>query len=267
MRAHARILLSVLLATLGAAFAIDVEPQPLEPFVGQPIEATRLTPTSATLLVTTDIDLACVVVFGTDERFGHLALDLDMGGAAHRDHAVHMRGLEPDTEYVFRLQGSSPDGSFYVSEVYRFRTPPAEDDGRAWRNVATVEQGARVVEASSEFGSGFAAERAIDGAPTTEWSSRGDGDDAFLTIELAEPVAFVGFGVWSRTMGTSAEIQRFEVETETGNVYGPFDLATASQSEAFEAMGEAQRFTVRVLASTGGNTGLIEFAVFVEDER
>lgn len=265
MRPFAPILLTLLLMVTATAFAIDLEPQPLEPLVAHPIEATSLTPTSARLLVTTDVDLACVVVFGTDERFGRLALDLDMGGAAHRDHEVHLRGLEPDTEYVFRMQGSAPDGSFYVSEVYRFRTPPAEDDARAWRNVATLEHGARVVEASSAFGAAFAAEHAIDGSPTTAWSSRGDGDEAFLTIALPESVAFVGFGVWSRTMGSSAEIRRFQVETDTGEVFGPFDLATVDRSVTFEASGEARRFTFRVLASTGGNTGLLEFAVFVPD--
>lgn len=262
MRRHQIILLASVLILLGHAVAIDVEPRPLEPLVPHPIEATDLTPTTATLHVTTDVDLACVVVFGTDERFGRLALDLDMGGAAHRDHAVQLRGLEPDTEYVFRMQGSAPDGSFYVSEVYRFRTLPAEADDRGWFNVATVERGARVVEASSEFGAAFAAEHAIDGSATTAWSSRGDGDAAYLTIELTERVAFVGFAVWSRTMGTSAEIRRFEIETETGDVYGPYELASAEHSVTFEATGEARRFTLRVLESTGGNTGLLEFAVF-----
>jgi hypothetical protein len=262
MRPHATILTIGALAWLGLVFAIDVEPLPLEPLVAHAIEASGITPTTATLLVTTDIDLACVVVFGTDERFGRLALDLDMGGAAHRDHEVHLRGLDPDTEYVFRLQGSAADGSFYVSQVYRFRTPSAADEGRSWRNVATVERGARVVAASSEFGAAFAAVHAIDGNPTTEWSSRGDGDAAYLTIELPERVAFVGFGVWSRTMGASAEIRRFEIETETGDVYGPYELASAETSVTFEATGEARRFTLRVLGSTGGNTGLLEFAVF-----
>ncbi len=257
--------------TLLMAWVAHAEPlvaEPLEPLVPHAIGVSELTPTSATLRVTTLVDLACVVVFGHDERFGGLALDLDMGGAAHRDHEVVMRGLEPDTTYVFRMQGSAPDGTFYASTVYSFRTPPADpDDDRRWRNVATTEAGARVVEASSEFGAAFAAERAIDGMASSEWSSRGDGDEAFLTIELPERVAFAGFGVWSRTMGSSAEILRFEVETESGAVYGPFELPSARERFVFEAEGEGQRFTLRVLASTGGNTGLVEFAVFVEADE
>ena len=135
MRPHATILTIGALAWLGLVFAIDVEPQPLEPLVAHPIEASGITPTTATFLVTTD-------------------------------------------------------------------------------------------------------------------------------IELPERVAFVGFGVWSRTMGASAEIRRFEIETETGDVYGPYELASAETSVTFEATGEARRFTLRVLESTGGNTGLLEFAVF-----
>ncbi len=264
----ARATLLALIAFLATASVLagGLVSQPLEPLVEQPIAMTDVGPTSASLLVTTDVDLACVVVFGTDTDFGGLALDLDMGGAAHRDHRVALRGLEPDTEYVFRMQGSAPDGTFYASEVYAFRTLPAAADDRAWRNVATVDAGARVVEASSEFGAAFAAERAIDGSATTEWSSRGDGDEAFITVELAERVAFAGFGVWSRTMGSSAEIRRFEVVTEAGDVYGPFEIDGAAERFVFDATGEAQTFTLRVLDSTGGNTGLIEFAVYVEND-
>ncbi len=260
------VLAGAALASSAAASASPLVAQPLEPLVAHVLEVSDVSPTSATLRVTTDVDLACVVVFGRDTRFGSLALDLDMGSAAHRDHVVTMRGLEPDTEYVFRMQGSAADGTFYASEVYSFRTAPAAAvDRPAWRNVATSDAGARVVDASSEFGSSFAAERAIDGSSATEWSSRGDGDAAFLTVELPERVDFVGFGVWSRTMGSSAEIRRFVVETEAGDVFGPFDLASAAERSTYPAEGAAQRFTLRVLESTGGNTGLIEFAVYVDE--
>lgn len=258
---------SLLLLVVSWGAAAGLVSAPLEPLLDAPIEMHDVGATSARLRVTTAVDLACVVVFGTDRRFGGLALDLDMGGAAHRDHHVLLVGLEPDTEYVYRMQGSAPDGSFYASEVYTFRTLPAAVDERAWRNVATLDAGARVVEASSAFGAAFAPEHALDGAADTAWSSRGDGDDAFLTIELPEPVEFVGFGAWSRTMGTSAEIFSYEVVTETGAVFGPFELDAATRRFDVEASGVAQRFTFRVVSSSGGNTGLVEFAVFVADDR
>jgi hypothetical protein len=260
--------LAALLAALLSADALaqSLVSLPIEDVIAEPIAPSAITSTSATLEVDTEIDLACVVVFGTDERFGALALDMDMGGGAHRDHLVIMRGLEPDTEYVYRLQGSDAEGNFYASEVMRFRTLPADDAPELGVNVATLEAGAVVVAASSEFGDAFVAEHAIDGDARSEWSSRGDGDDAFITVRLAESVDVTGFGLWTRTMGTSAQIERFEVENEHGEVFGPYDLPDAGGTHAFAASGRGQEFTFRVVASSGGNTGAVEVAVFTRPE-
>ena len=255
---------SVLIAVLAFATAAaqPLVSLPIEDVVDGPIAMTDVTATSATLVVTTALDLACVVVFGTDEGFGQLALDADMGGGSHRDHQVFLRGLEPDTEYVYRLQGSAPDGRFFASEVLRFRTAPAEAGASLGVDVATAEAGATVVAASSEFGDAFAAANAIDGDPRSEWSSRGDGDGAFITVRLREPVEVTGFGFWTRTMGSSAQIERFEVVNEHGEVFGPFDVPDAGSTHDFPASGRGQEFTFRVLASSGGNTGAVEVAVY-----
>ena len=262
-----RLLTALAMALLAAsALAQPLVSLPIEDVIKEPIELSEITSTSATLEVYTEIDLACVVVFGTDEGFGSLALDMDMGGGAHRDHLVIMRGLQPDTEYVYRLQGSDAAGNFYASEVMRFRTPPAQDEPDVGVNVATLEAGAVVVAASSEFGAAFAAEHAIDGDARSEWSSRGDGDDAFITVRLRESVDVTGFGLWTRTMGASAQIERFEVENEHGEVFGPFELPDAGATHAFAASGRGQEFTFRVVASSGGNTGAVELAVFTRPE-
>jgi hypothetical protein len=249
-----------------AALALTAAAQPLlslpvEDVIDGPIAMHAVTATSATLVITTTIDLACVVVFGVDENFGQLGLDADMGGGAHRDHQVFLRGLEPDTEYLYRLQGSGPDGTFYASRVLRFRTATAEAGLRLGVDVATADAGATVV-ASSEFGGAFAATNAIDGDPRSEWSSRGEGDAAFLTVRLREPVEVTGFGLWTRTMGSSAQIERFEVVNEFGEVFGPFEVPDAATAHDFAASGRGQEFTFRVLASTGGNTGVVEVAVY-----
>ncbi|MFO8150591.1 MAG: hypothetical protein R6T93_09855 [Trueperaceae bacterium] len=133
----------VLSAALLLAFAAaqPLVSLPIEDVVGGPIAMSEVTPTSATLLVSTHVDLACVVVFGTDDGFGQLALDADMGGGAHRDHRVSLRGLQPDTEYLYRLQGSDPEGTFYASEVLRFRTPPADGGPSLGVDVATTAAG------------------------------------------------------------------------------------------------------------------------------
>jgi len=241
--------------------------QPIEPILAGPLELGELTPQSATLNITTNRDVACVVVFGTDPGFGQLALDQQMGSSAHRDHRVIMRGLQPDTEYVYRLQGSDPDGTFYASSTLRFRTPPPEPQADLGTNVARVELGARIVDVSSNFGGGdnassFGANHAIDGDTGTEWSSAGDGDQAFITVELPQAVEVSGFGLWTRTMGTSAQIARFEVENEAGEIFGPFAITDASQLYGFPATGRGQRFTFRVVESSGGNTGVVEIGVF-----
>lgn len=256
--------LTALLA-MGLLVTVQAQPltsHPIEPLLESPVGVTDVTAASATLAVTTTLDLACVVVYGKDESFGQLALDQDMGGGAHREHFVILRGLEPDTEYLYRLQGSDASGVFYASSVLSFRTPSAPASADLGENVVTLAAGARVLEVSSEFSDSFRAEHALDGDPETEWSSRADGDDAFLTVELPEAVEVSGFGLWTRTMGSSAEIRRFEVENEAGDVYGPFELPDAAGMHSFPASGRGQRFTFRVLDSSGGNTGIVELAVF-----
>lgn len=264
MRTFARSALIVAAALVAAAaYAQPLVSLPVDDVLDAPIELADVTSASATLEVTSTIDLACLVVFGTDDSFGNLALDVDMGAGAHSDHRVLMRGLEPDTAYVYRLQGSDPQGNFYASEVMHFRTPPASgDEASLGVNVATVAAGAEVVEASSEFGSAFTADRAIDGDATSEWSSRGDGDEAFITVRLSEPVEVTGFGLWTRTMGSTAQIERFEVVNEDGEVFGPFEVPDAATEHAFPADGRGQVFTFRVVSSSGGNTGAVEVAVY-----
>ena len=243
----------------------------IEPILERPLAITNLTARAATLKVTTRRDVACVVVFGTDVTFGQIAFDQQMGNSAHRGHLVVMRGLTPDTEYVYRLQGSAPDGTFFASDTLRFRTLPAEAQTDLGANVARAEIGARIVDVSSNFGgdnaSSFGANNAIDGDNGTEWSTAGDGNQAFIIVELPQTVEVSGFGLWTRTMGASAQIGRFEVENEAGEIFGPFTISDANQLYAFPARGQGQRFTFRVLESSGGNTGVVEIGIFTRDTQ
>jgi len=133
---------------------------------------------AAILEVDTSIDVACSVVYGTDESFGLIAVDSDMDGGAHADHHPVMGGLEPETTYLYRLQGTAPDGTLYVSEVMSFDTPAAAEGPD---NLAL---GATITGVSSEWSDAFTAENAFDGDPTTEWSTASDGDDAWVEIDL-----------------------------------------------------------------------------------
>jgi hypothetical protein len=264
-RARPFVLLAAAVLLWGAAAAQPLVALPLEDILAGPIELSGLTSGSVTLLIDTTIDVACVVVFGTDEGFGSLALDETMDDGAHRDHRVVLRGLEPETDYVYRLQGSDPQGNFYVSETLAFRTPSAPPGADLGANVATLARGARILAVSSEFSDAWGATRAIDGQPNTAWSSQGDGDDAFITIELPTEVQVSGFGLWTRTMVSSAQIITFQVTTPAGQVFGPFEVPDASMLYAFPAEAFDRRFTFEVLSSSGGNTGAVEVAVFVRD--
>jgi len=211
--------------------------------------------TAATLRVTTNQDAVCAVAYGIDGPFGAIATDTDMGaGGGHDDHSALMTGLEPETEYQYRLQGVAADGLLYQSEVFTFTTPAASISGLG-PNAAS---GATVVEASSEFSPAFAASNAIDGDLATEWSSAGDGDNAFITIDLGEPTAVVAVGFRTRSMGDGSAItSTFTVDVD-GESFGPFPAGDAPTEVAFEG----RILTYRVATSSGGNTGAIEVEAF-----
>lgn len=220
---------------------------------------------SANVRVVTTISVVCAVVFGTDESYGGISTDPDMGGAAHTDHHAPLRGLEPDTVYHYRLQGTGLDGTLYASDDLTFRTA-AGDPAQTTRgpNLASAAEGASVREASSVFGGSAAwkAENAIDGDPSTEWSSNGDGDDAFITVELRDETQLTAVGLWSRTMGSSAEIVQFQVMTDRGETLGPFALDDANGLHTFDIMAVARWLRFEVVSSSGGNTGVVEVAAY-----
>jgi len=241
--------------------------EPLDEVLSGPIEIVELTSNGAAVQVTTDVDMVCSVVYGLDDSYGSQTTDPGMGELAHRQHFAPMRGLQPDTEYHYRVQGTATDGTIYASEDLTFRTLPEDDQaaGDNRLNVASANAGARVVDISSEFSATWSGANAIDDDAETEWSSAGDGDGAFITIELAEVYELSGIGLWTRTMGASAQISSFQVVTEDGTVLGPFDVPDATQMHVFPVTVAAQELRFEVLASSGGNTGAVELAAFTGD--
>lgn len=228
-------------------------------FEQAPVVVPDISGTSATLQVSTDLEMACAVVFGTDERLGDgIATDADMGGGAHNDHEAVMRGLEPDTEYYYRVQGSGADGNLYRSQLMTFTTPPAEVVETPGENVAV---GAEVVTVSSEFSESFAVDNAVDGDPATEWSSDGDGDDASVTIDLGRQVEVVGLALRSRSMsdGTSV-VETFTVTVDDDQTYGPFEAGTTFTVAEADFTGQVLRIDAD--QTTGGNTGAAEVEVY-----
>ncbi len=221
---------------------------------------------SASLPIRTSVPVACTIVYGKTPAFGSLTLDQDMAGGTHSDHNPLLTGLEPETTYYFRVQGVDDDGVLYVSETMTFTTPPQET--RTTQNLAAPENGARITGFSSAFGGAGENERwgassAFDDNPNTEWSSAGDGDQAWIEVELAARARInsVQFQTRSMTDGSAITLA-FTISTEDGSVLGPFELDDASQPYTFDVSFEAQTLRFDLLETTGGNTGVVDIAVF-----
>jgi hypothetical protein len=250
---------------VGAETTYDLRPIE-EVSASGPPQIIDITATDAVLLFESSVPLACSVVYGTTTAYGQIAVDQDMNGGAHTDHHPLLLELEPDTEYHYRVQGSAPDGTLYISNDTTFRTLPAEEKTEI--NLASVDEGARIIAVSSNFGGAandetWGADGAIDGNRGTAWSSSGDGNEAFVEIELAQPAKVYAVEVWTRSMSDgTAQIFDFTLTTDTGEVLGPFTLKDAAQAYRFEVDFVARSIRLDVVDSSGGNTGLIELAVY-----
>ena len=158
--------------------------------------------------VTTTEPMICAIIWGETEQLGNLNNSLAMNGTGIVDHDVFLPGAEPGRTYYFQVQGSTADGTLYRSETATFTIPAVETTPP----VDTVDRGdnlalgATVVDVSSEFSDGFAALNAIDDSGTTEWSSDGDGDEAFITLDLGELRDIGGVEFITRSMPDGSAI-------------------------------------------------------------
>ncbi|MDP2098389.1 MAG: discoidin domain-containing protein [Methylobacter sp.] len=231
------------------------------------LQVTPLDAQTAEIVFRSTIPIICSVVYGTTPDFGQLATNPNMMVSASLDHQLQLTDLQANTEYFYRIQSIDTQGTLYFSETRSFVADAEVADKSV--NIASLAQGARVVAVSSQFGGGdydnnWGANKALDGLASTAWSSMGDGDNAFIEIELTEPQLIGQLGVWSRSMSDgSARIQTFTITLDSGETKGPFVLPDAQQMHYFELNRSAQRIRFAVETSTGGNTGLIEFAAFL----
>ncbi len=269
MKKNVIIILVLVFALAACSTAPDSagEIRPLEEaYANNAPQMTEITATDAVLRFESDPPLACSVVYGRTPEFGQLSVDTDMDGGAHTDHHPVLAGLEADTEYYYRLQGTAPDGTIYRSEMMTFRTLPQDENAAA--NLASLESGATVTDVSSNFGGAandeaWGANNALDGNRATAWSSAGDGDDAYIEIEFPQPAQLTAVEVWTRAMSDSTAITlSFTITTDSGETFGPFTLADAEEAYRFEIDTVATALRFDVEESTGGNTGLVEFAAY-----
>ena len=221
---------------------------------------------TANLPIHTSIPVACTIVYGTTPEFGSLSLDQDMEGGTHSDHSPILSGLESETEYYYRVQGVDDNGVVYLSDVMTFTTPIYED--KETENLASPAMGSEILGSSSAFGGADVLDRwgagsAFDDNPNTEWSSAGDGNDAWIEVELAQRARVDSVEFFSRSMSDgSAVTLAFTITGDDGQIYGPFELPDANSSYSFDVAIEAETLRFDLMDTTGGNTGVVDIAVY-----
>ena len=213
----------------------------------------------AVLRMNTTIDVACAVAFGPTQDLGSLATDTDMAGGGHSAHQPLLRGLTPGVTYWYRVAAIAPDGSLYRSDLMQF-TYTGEDVEAVEPPAPNVAVGATVTAVSSEYSDAYAGANAVDGSTSTEWSSAGDGDDAFIVIDLGDFYVIQGVGFRTRSMTDGTSVTTSFTVTVDGTTYGPFDAGPGLSVGLVEVTGRIVRFDVET--STGGNTGAIEVEVY-----
>ena len=250
-------------------------PNPTLVFDGGPLQGIPASPMATFVLVRVPVDGATSVhTHPGPELIYQLSGKIDYQNALIGTKLMNPREIEgiPPGVSVQKRNSYEEDAEFLswflVDRSQPFASPAAFDRPPALgENLASAEQGARIAGVSSNYGSGanyssFGADKALDGDPTTAWSSNGDGGDAWLEIELPSETRVTYLGFWSRTMGDSAEIFSFRVVTDRGEVVGPFTLAGADGMHYFETdiAGKSLRF--EAVNTSGGNTGAVEIEVY-----
>lgn len=231
-------------------------------------EVDEFDPSRAIFRVRTTEPSICAIVWGETESLGMFNNSLAMNGTGIVDHDVFLPGALPGETYFFQVQGSTADGTLYQSELDTF-TVPGVDAGVATDSTAATDLGenlalsASITDVSSEFSDAWVAANAIDDDLSTEWSTSGDGDDAFITIDLGSPRDIGGVEFITRSMADGTAITTtYWVTVDDGNQLGPFAAGTPSETnfQPIEAVGQVLRFEAQ--DTTGGNTGAVEIRVF-----
>ncbi|MDW3221019.1 MAG: discoidin domain-containing protein [Acidimicrobiales bacterium] len=247
----------LLLAGCGNGTDDTASIQPIEAILDSDIDiAVDPSGTTATLSVDTNIPVACAVIYGTDDTYGSIAVDNDMQGGAHHNHGPLLTGLEPDTEYQYVLQGSDAAGTIYRSDPMTFRTPPAADNAFG-TNIAPT---GTVTDVSSEFSDEFTATNAVDGDLGTEWSTDGDGDNAYIEIDLGRPQPITAIAFRTRQMTDGTAITDTFTVTIDDQTFGPY--AAGTEPAVLNQPITAQIVRVDADQTTGGNTGATEIEIY-----
>lgn len=227
-------------------------------------EADPADPSRGIFRVETTEPMICAIVWGPDEDFGRFNNSLAMNGTGIVDHDVFLPDVEPGREYRFVVQGTTADGTLYRSDVGTFSfDADLAAPGTSVPVGDNLADGATIADASSEFSEGFAATHAIDGDPTTEWATAGDGDDGFVVVDLGDDRRIGEVEFLTRTMADgSATTLTYTVTVDDGEPSGPFPASTVARPEVHPVNVTGRRVRFDVESSTGGNVGASEIRLY-----
>ncbi len=260
-------LVLTLVACSGAADGGDVDVLPFQEVQASEFvfELDPTNPSRGIFRVDTTEPMICAIVWGEDESLGNFNNSLNMAGTGIIEHDVFLPGAEPGVEYMFVVQGTTAEGTLYRSEMGTFVLPEPEVANTEMDDRENMALGATVSSVSSEFSDGFAASNAVDGDLATEWSSAGDGDQAFITLDLGAPQEAFGFQFLTRSMTDwTAVTDTYTVTVDDTETLGPFPAGNPADPQTSDASTTGQVFTFAVEASTGGNTGAVEVRILAD---
>jgi hypothetical protein len=214
---------------------------------------------SAVLQLETGPPTVCAIAYGRTASLGSIADDPDMGGTAITHHTVILSGLAPGATYRFRLTATDAQGIvFQTKQLGTFTTPRSV--GALGPDIAV---GAKVVAVSSQWSSAFKAANAFDGNLSSEWASAGDGNRAFITIDLGRDREIGGVSFITREMSDGSSITRtFAVVVDGGRRYGPFPAGNLADPRIARVSFTGRLLRFDVVTSSGGNTGASEIEVY-----
>lgn len=232
-------------------------------------ELISITSDSATIRFDTGVPTVCNAPFGETSEYGEVAT-IPMLSGATLDHVLTFSGLIPGTTYHYQIIATDNQGNVYRSiEDFTFTTESEpETSSLEDTNWLSLDSGAVVIDVSSNFGGAsntqtWGAESALDGKQSTVWSSNGDGDDAYIVVQLQQPISITKIVVQTRAMANdTAQIFSFTVTNDSGETYGPFIIEDASQPFEYAVNFVASSLRFDAHTTNGGNTGFVGLSAY-----